>query len=63
MDKANKTSKFQYYIEDTACTHCRYFLGKKRGCTLLKCCCEDITQDALTNGRVKREKGVLNFEK
>jgi len=49
--------RFQYYLEDTDCVYCSNYLGKKRGCKLEKCCCEEIKQDAIKHGRIKREKG------
>ena len=50
-------NKFEYYLEDCDCRYCSHYLGKKRGCKLQKCCCEDIKQDAIAHGRIKRKKG------
>jgi len=50
-------NKFEYYLEDCDCQYCSNYLGKKRGCKLKKCCCEDIKQDAIKHGRIKRKKG------
>ena len=49
--------KFQYFAEDCDCQYCQHFKGKKRGCALPKCCCEDIRQDAIAGGRIKRKRG------
>ena len=63
--------RFQYHLEDCECKHCLYWKGKKRGlagrdascspmrpgCSLTACCCEDIKNDALANGRIERQKG------
>ena len=50
-------NKFQYFAEDCDCQYCVYYGGKKRGCTLTACCCDDIRQDAINNGRLKRKRG------
>ena len=50
-------NKFEYHLEDCDCRYCSNYLGKKRGCKLDKCCCEDIKLDAIKNGRIKRKKG------
>jgi len=49
--------KFQYHLEDTRCDACLYYKGKKRGCSLTACCCEDIKHDAIERGLIKRERG------
>ena len=50
-------NKFEYYAEDCECIYCENYLGKKRGCKLLECCCADIRADAIANGRIKRKAG------
>ena len=49
--------KFEYHLADTECRHCLYYKGKKQGCTLTACSCEDIKNEAVENGRIKRMKG------
>ena len=50
-------NKFQYHLQDCDCRYCCHYLGEKRGCALKKCCCEDIKQEAIKHGRIKRKKG------
>ena len=50
-------NKFEYHLEDTACETCLYYKGKIRGCTLTACCCEDIKNETIANGRIKRDRG------
>jgi hypothetical protein len=52
--------KFEYYMEDMECKVCLHYAGKKLGCKLEKCCCEDEKRDALAHNRVKRPKGWFN---
>jgi hypothetical protein len=33
------------------------YRGKKLGCKLKECCCEDIRADAIAHGRIKRKRG------
>jgi hypothetical protein len=49
--------RFQYYMEDMTCGACLHYGGKKRGCKLDKCCCEEEKRDALTNNRIARPRG------
>ena len=49
--------KFEYFLDDTDCMYCLYWRGKRRGCSLTACCCDDIKLDALAHGRIQREKG------
>ena len=49
--------RFEYHLEDTQCDACLYWEGKKIGCTLTACCCEDIKRDAIENDRIKRKRG------
>ena len=46
-----------YYLEDCECIYCKHYEGKKRGCPLEYCCCEDEKLDAIRHGRIKRKKG------
>ena len=47
--------KFKYYLEDCDCKMCQHYRGKKRGCALPVCCCEDIKEDTVRQGRLKRD--------
>jgi hypothetical protein len=49
--------RFEYYEEDCQCIYCLHYGGKKDGCGLADCCCEDIRADAIANGRIKRDRG------
>ena len=49
-------NRFEYFVEDCLCSVCLYYKGKKLGCTLTACCCEDIKLDALAHGRIKRDQ-------
>ena len=61
-DNVRNVNKFRdYYMEDMECCHCRHFQGKKRGCKLDKCCCEDEKLDAIANGRIKRKQGAMSW--
>ena len=47
--------KFEYHLEDMDCSLCLYYKGKKYGCTLTACCCEDIRNDCVAHDRIKRK--------
>jgi hypothetical protein len=63
--------RFQYFAEDCDCRYCRYFISKKHalsqaalagraavcGCTQTVCVCEDVRQNAISAGRIKRSRG------
>jgi len=51
-----------YYLEDTECRWCLHYQGKKRGCALSSCCCDDEKLDAIANGRIKRERGSMAWD-
>lgn len=51
-----------YYFEDTDCRYCLYYKGKKRGCSLTACSCEDIKIDAIAKGRMERARGSLAWD-
>ena len=59
--KKNNTRRYNkfegYYLEDCNCSVCPNYRGKKKGCKLTKCCCENEKQDAIKSGRIKRKKG------
>lgn len=42
-----------YFLDDTECQACLYYKGKKHGCSLTACSCEDIKLDAIANGRIR----------
>lgn len=48
-----------YYLEDCDCAVCVYNQGKRKGCKLDKCCCEEEKLDAIANGRISRKKRGL----
>jgi hypothetical protein len=48
--------RFQYHLEDCDCSVCKYWCGKKKGCSRKTCCCEDIKADCIANGRITRTK-------
>ena len=48
----------EYYVEDLDCIYCKFYRGAKKGCKLEKCPYEDIKQEAIANGRIKRKRGV-----
>ena len=50
--------RFQYVAEDCEYSKCLYWKGRKRGCTLTACRCEDIRTDAAKSGRVSRKPKV-----
>jgi len=52
-------NKFQYHMEDMDCFYCLHYGGKKRGCKLEKCCCEEEKRYAIAHNRIKRKRGSL----
>ena len=69
MSKTNKKENVKnlnkwhgYYMEDLSCTVCKYFQGKKQGCKLDTCCCEDEKRDAIANKRIKRRRGTMTWD-
>ena len=62
-DNARNANKCRdYFLEDAKCIYCLYFKGKKRGCALTACCCEDIKEDAIAANRIKRERGSTSWD-
>jgi len=62
-DNVRTVNKWQgYFLEDTDCVNCLYYKGKKRGCTLTSCCCEDIKREAKEKGRIKRKRGFNSWD-
>ena len=60
MRNVNKRSGF--YLEDMECRLCLYFRGKKRGCALHSCCCEEDKLEAMENGRIKRSRRAMEWD-
>ena len=52
-----------YYVEDTDCSFCIFFQGRKLGCSLPVCCCLEEKTDAAEHGRIKRKPGSLKWYK
>lgn len=62
-DNVRNVNKWRgYYLEDTECRYCRHHKGKRRGCELTSCCCEDEKLDAIANGRIQRVKGSMKWD-
>jgi len=62
MNKRTRIFKrFQYHVEDLDCRYCLFYMNKdksgKTGCGSEACRFEDIRQDAIANGRIKRKRG------
>jgi len=51
-----------YYLDDCNCIYCKNYIGKKRGCKLKKCCCEDEKLNAIAHERIKRKKGSAAWD-
>jgi hypothetical protein len=58
-------NKFEYHAEDTSCEYCLYWKRKSKhrrhDCMVEPCCCDDIRQDAIMSGRIKRKRGWDNW--
>lgn len=55
--RINRSGRFTgYTVEDCACKYCLYYQGKKKGCTLEICCCEEERQQALAREARKAHK-------
>ena len=52
-----KYDRFVYFEEDCEHRWCLHYQGKKLGCSRDDCCCADIRADAVSNGRIKRDRG------
>jgi len=48
--------KFEYFVEDCRCRHCVNCRGESRSCIFSKCAFDDIKQDAIAHGRIKRKR-------
>ena len=51
-----------YYMEDMDCKMCRHYVGKRKGCKLDICFCEDEKLDAIKHGRIKRAKSIGRWD-
>jgi len=51
-----------YYHEDCQCKYCTNFRGNKRGCKLKECPFEEIRQEAILKGRIKRKRGANKWD-
>ena len=50
--------RFQYYLSDLDCQYCANFSNRGgHGCGRSKCEFEDIRQDCIAHGRIKRKAG------
>ena len=62
-DYVRNLNKFEgYFMDDMECRWCKYFQGRKRGCKLDNCCCEDEKLEALAKGRIKRKRGSVSWD-
>jgi len=50
------------FLDDCDCRHCKYYQGRKRGCKLENCCCDDEKLEAISAGRHKRKKGAQSWD-
>jgi hypothetical protein len=51
-----------YYLEDCECLHCKYYQGRKRGCKLAQCCCDEEKLEAIAADRIKRKRGSVSWD-
>jgi len=51
-----------YYLDDMECRWCLHYQGRKRGCKLNECCCEDEKREARKHGRIKRKRGSVSWD-
>ena len=64
-----------YYLEDCECQYCKYYQGRKLGCTYKGvqkhkerglgediCCCEEEKLEAIAAGRIKRKRGSVSWD-
>ena len=66
-ENTRTTRRFQYHVEDLDCRDCLYYKRKSNrenkhngtGCGLEICRFEDIREDTIANGRIKRERGYF----
>ena len=63
-ENTRTTRRFQYHVEDLDCCDCLHYSKQKKkkggtGCGLGICRFEDIREDAIANGRIKRERGYF----
>jgi hypothetical protein len=51
-----------YYFDDCDCSLCKFHAGKKHGCRLDNCRCEEEKHDALKYGRNNRKRGANSWD-
>jgi hypothetical protein len=60
-DNTRFHNRFEYHVEDLDCSCCLFYIRrskfKKNGCHEETCRFEDIRQEAVKNGRIKRKPG------
>ena len=61
QNERNVNKRKGYCAEDAECRWCLYYKGKKRGCALSSCCCEEEKSNAVKYNRVKRERGSTQW--
>ncbi len=60
QDNPRTANKWRgYYLEDTSCQYCLHYQGKRRGCALDACCCEEEKLEAIRAGRIKRSRDSM----
>ena len=59
-------NRFEYHTEDIECSFCLHSKPKrkvhKNRCQKEACRFEDIRQEAVINGRIKRKRGFLSMQ-
>ncbi|MDR2590652.1 MAG: hypothetical protein LBC71_06680 [Oscillospiraceae bacterium] len=59
-------SSFEYHLEDLPCEFCKHTLHKskahKHGCREENCRFNDIHNEAIKNGRIKRKRGHFKLK-
>ena len=51
-----------YYLDDCECQYCKNYQGRKRGCRLDKCCCDEEKLAAIAGGRINRKRGTMQWD-
>ena len=41
-----------YTLKDCDCRYCLYYGGKRKGCTILRCCCEKERSEAAAREKI-----------
>ena len=62
-DNVRNVNRFRgYFLEDCDCQYCKHYQGRKRGCKLDKCCCDEEKLEAIAAGRQKRKRGSVAWD-